>query len=189
MGIVLKPGTEIGFLTLLWTVRVPGAKNAYWECSCGCGKSIRMRSDKLKTNKLPSCGCLLREARKKSNIPLSNRVIYYRVFKPLFAKIKERDGSKCVLCESTDTLHVHHILRKSVYPQYHLYPENLVTLCSSCHFHKAHSGNTSKINLSLAEELLTHVFRKSDSFSMTPDEVSTLQSLYTTLLEKLSNVS
>ncbi len=44
-------------------------------------------------------------------------------------KIRERDGCKCVLCDGLERLSVHHIN----YLKDDLRPENLITLCTSCH--------------------------------------------------------
>lgn len=46
-------------------------------------------------------------------------------------KVKERDGYKCQTCFRTDSLEVHHILKRSLGGEHK--EENLVTLCTSCH--------------------------------------------------------
>ena len=40
------------------------ATKAKWVCLCDCGKMITMRTDSLKRNKMPSCGCAALEAHK-----------------------------------------------------------------------------------------------------------------------------
>lgn len=47
----------------------------------------------------------------------------------LRSSIRERDGNQCVICESTDRLSVHHI----DYRKHDCRPDNLITLCISCH--------------------------------------------------------
>jgi len=47
----------------------------------------------------------------------------------LKTKIRERDGYKCALCGVPDSLDVHHIN----YVKWDVRPENLITLCKSCH--------------------------------------------------------
>lgn len=55
---------------------------------------------------------------------------YGRGWTPDFkAKIRKRDSDKCVLCESTDRLAVHHI----DYHKTNCREDNLITLCISCH--------------------------------------------------------
>src|SRR5947209_17395358 len=49
--------------------------------------------------------------------------------------VKERDGFRCAVhkCQSTDDLHAHHILKKSVCPELALRLDNGITLCGACH--------------------------------------------------------
>jgi len=57
----------------------------------------------------------------------------------LYRFILDRDGRKCVLCQSSDDLTIHHIIqkrrnmRKSAPPFGRSVPTNLITLCRSCH--------------------------------------------------------
>ena len=44
-----------------------------------------------------------------------------------------RDNHSCILCTSTNSLHVHHIKMKHLYPELFYNLNNCVTLCSSCH--------------------------------------------------------
>lgn len=46
-------------------------------------------------------------------------------------EVKDRDGWKCVVCESETDLHVHHKIPREKGGIHH--PDNLITLCSSCH--------------------------------------------------------
>lgn len=57
-------------------------------------------------------------------------------------KILERDGYKCYICGKETNLHVHHIIPRDEGGPH--IPENLVTLCGSCH-RSVESGNTEKI--------------------------------------------
>lgn len=123
-----------------------------------------------------SCGCLVRELllkkkeKNKSNCFSSKneRLFYYINTRDLFAEIRHRDGNKCCLCNAEVNLHVHHILRKGIYPNYRLTPENLVTLCSNCHLWEAHSGNTNTCNITVARELLSIVFENTKSYTIDP---------------------
>ncbi|MER2105926.1 MAG: HNH endonuclease [Solibacillus sp.] len=46
-------------------------------------------------------------------------------------KVRARDGFKCVICDEESNLHVHHKIPRKYGGVNH--PDNLVTLCSSCH--------------------------------------------------------
>lgn len=113
-----------------------------------------------------SCGHYNRELIQKaregaaSTLFRSNkkRFRYYLAVKPLYDRIRERDGNCCVLCQTRKKLHVHHILRKSRYRQYLFEPANLVTLCEKCHLYDAHKGNTNDIDLKVASALLETVY-------------------------------
>lgn len=50
--------------------------------------------------------------------------------KKLKNKIKERDNNRCALCKSTKRLQVHHIN----YEKHNIDHNNLITLCTPCHF-------------------------------------------------------
>ena len=47
-------------------------------------------------------------------------------------RVKERDGC-CQKCQSTEDLHAHHLIPKSLMPQYYDVDANGITLCQSCH--------------------------------------------------------
>lgn len=162
-----KHGKVFGLLTVLhrdWT----RPQRVHWLCKCTCGNETSVRSDHLGKD-IVSCGCYNRELIRKSQEGnrsstfknTGGRLLFYTVVRPLYTEIKNRDNNSCVLCGKTTDLHVHHILRKSKYPDLIFEPNNLVTLCSDCHFFDAHSGNTNNINLELSEELLHIVFDNS----------------------------
>ena len=51
------------------------------------------------------------------------------------AKIINRDGKKCTVCESKHDLRVHHTFYYSNYPPPWEYPnDSLLTLCDTCHY-------------------------------------------------------
>ena len=144
------------------------SSHVYWLCKCKCNALVSVRSDHLGKDIL-SCGCYNKEMLLKNRENVSSvtfksnrhRILYYAYTKPINDYIKKRDKNKCVLCNTTSELHVHHILRKSKYPQYLVEPFNLVTLCTSCHLYTAHAGNTNKLDLDVASDLLTIVFKNS----------------------------
>ena len=149
-------------------------KRRSFHCQCSCGNMLSVRStDFMRTT---SCGCLVRELRlkKKENNPSTcfgskrERLFYYKATRNLFEEIRHRDNHHCVFCSAETNLHVHHILRKGQYPQYRLYPENLVTLCEKCHLWSAHGGNTSTCDIDIANELLHIVFDNSRTYTVNP---------------------
>ena len=55
---------------------------------------------------------------------------------------KQRDNFTCVLCGISKYLHSHHIIPLSYDKTLATDPKNIITLCETCHFKKAHiKGN------------------------------------------------
>ena len=162
----------------------PNKKRRSYYCQCACGNIVSVRSsDFLRTT---SCGCLVKELRlkqkekNKSNSfsSASHRLKYYLATRDLFEEIRKRDNNSCVFCNAESNLHVHHIVRKSVYPEYMFRPENLITLCDKCHIWEAHKGNTNTCDLTVARELLAISFINSINYSIN-------ESLVTEVTEKV----
>jgi len=66
-----------------------------------------------------------------------------------------RDKHTCVYCgKKGGHLHAHHILPYWVKPVAFLDKDNLVTVCTKCHFKKAHLGNWHKFDVELVTEKL-----------------------------------
>jgi hypothetical protein len=64
------------------------------------------------------------------NIKFSN--LWHKPFtEQLKQTVKDRDGWRCVICEGETDLHVHHKIPRDKGGIHH--PDNLVTLCASCH--------------------------------------------------------
>lgn len=60
---------------------------------------------------------------------------------PQWAKIRKEhilSSAECVACGRDYPLEVHHILPFHVFPSKELAPENLITLCTDCHFTFGH---------------------------------------------------
>jgi hypothetical protein len=160
---ISKVGKTYGLLTVLR--RDKTKKRTYWICQCDCGVVKSVRSDHLGKNTV-SCGCyneeIIRKIKERAGSNTfrlrGHRLLFYKVVKPLYSEIKKRDNNCCVLCGKRTGLHIHHILRKSKYPELMFEPCNLITLCDTCHLWDAHSGNTNTINLELAQELLQIAF-------------------------------
>lgn len=49
------------------------------------------------------------------------------------ALVRERDGQRCATCGGTRRLAVHHIVPRCERPDLTFEPENLITLCTTCH--------------------------------------------------------
>jgi NUMOD3 motif len=75
-----------------------------------------------------------------------------------FTKIRNdvfnRDNYKCCYCSNKGHLHAHHILPFWVCKEAFLDKENLITVCSDCHFAKAHKGNWQKFDTDIVTENL-----------------------------------
>jgi len=65
----------------------------------------------------------------RKNIIKSNKPTYPREFRKIKSIIKNREGHKCIMCDSNDNLEVHHIN----YDKQDCSDSNLVTLCKRCH--------------------------------------------------------
>ena len=66
------------------------------------------------------------------------------------AIVKKRDNHTCQLCGTTEKLHTHHIHSKKNRPDLILDPNNIITLCETCHLYKAHdNGNNRNTNQDL----------------------------------------
>ena len=61
-------GMTFGRLTAKELVRADKSKGAIWRCECSCGGEKEVPASRLRSNKTQSCGCLVREAKERSNI-------------------------------------------------------------------------------------------------------------------------
>ena len=62
-------------------------------------------------------------------------------------KVKELDDSKCQICESTENIHVHHIIPQKLEPFFALDPINGICLCKECHYKYGHKDECSTSNI------------------------------------------
>lgn len=165
-------GKVFGRLTVLELDRVDKCSygyNVYWKCQCACGNLKSVVSTSLKFGLIRSCGCLSTETksrlikirneqhRLKYGLKEPSEVLKLRYKHKKYRNIiLERDGNKCVLCDSQEELHIHHIV-----PLCHDVIDNknnLVTLCKSCHEHKAHDfQNRTIINEEIQNKLKGYV--------------------------------
>jgi hypothetical protein len=69
-----------------------------------------------------------------------------------------KNNPKCVICEGTQQLNVHHIKPFHLHPELELEPTNLVTLCECasygiiCHLFVGHLGSYKNINPNSVED-------------------------------------
>lgn len=141
----------------------------YWICKCSCGNIKSLLGASLKNGLIRSCGCLSTETKSRlTKIRNEQHRLKYGLKEPtLVLKLRqkhkkyrsiilERDGNKCVLCGSQEELHIHHIV-----PLCHDTIDNknnLVTLCKSCHEHKAHDfQNRTIINEEIQNKLKDYI--------------------------------
>lgn len=86
------------------------------------------------------------------------------VFKPLRSYVFNRDKHTCHYCNiKGGHLHAHHILPYWLCEDAFLDANNLITVCTNCHFEKAHLGDWSKFDVELiTEKLITtyHIHRE-----------------------------
>lgn len=81
-----------------------------------------------------------------------------RTRKNISAKLKleiiARDGGKCLLCNNTVALQVHHIIPVKNLPQLINEADNLATVCKKCHYSSVHP-NTRTYDRNIARKLLS----------------------------------
>lgn len=145
-----------------------------WSVSCNCGNPDvhHVSTNELVSGNTSSCGCLAKEKRQEylknyrslqgsdPEIPLTkiNTEIRTKLFKSgNLITVRIRDGHICQLCGIKETknmkLFIHHIIPIHIDQSKSLDINNLISLCQECHFAKAHSGNYSKLDYSIVEQL------------------------------------
>lgn len=125
---------------------------------CGCTVNIRLQYSKNKKDDEISCRkCISKKNKMRSMMPTVTPEILNRN-KAVFGKelnywlldgfgtgasqkIMDRDGWKCYICGKEKNLHVHHIIPRNRGGEHT--PENLITLCGSCH-RNIESGDVDK---------------------------------------------
>lgn len=121
-------------------------------CRCFCGNTVVVFNYNLTGGHTLSCGCLQKEIVSKIGHELTSKIygessIAYRngnsngrnllssrtEFKEACEKVMNTNDYKCVKCDSTDNIHIHHIIPYSVNKNLFLEASNMTTLCVSCH--------------------------------------------------------
>ena len=104
----------------------------------------------------------------KRNGPRSDKRLTSKSWKKLADKIRERDGNKCRICKTEEArLHVHHIYHRTAEEMNDDNPENLLTLCGSCHS-KVHRITIGRENGKLVVSGLVFDFLKAEEISIAP---------------------
>lgn len=128
-------------------------RKSFFNCACSCGNNTIVRSDLLKSGHTSSCGCYHSERISGFNSHFwKGGVTDYNEKQrksPDYRKVRysiiKRD-KKCKVCSSDKNLRVHHLSSFATDEQNRLNPNNLVTLCLTCHldFHKKYgkTGNS-----------------------------------------------
>jgi hypothetical protein len=136
-------GERFGRLIVLKYSHFGQAKEhkSFWKCRCDCGNEVIVSRSNLKSNNTTSCGCFREEIHFRNavgeNNPMWRGGVSEEAYpvewnKKLREKIRHRDGFACAICggiQANKNLDVHHI----DYDKSNLSPENLISLCSSCH--------------------------------------------------------
>jgi hypothetical protein len=168
-------GQKFGMLTVIGRSEKINNDGRYeYICKCECGKETNVLKSNLTSGRTMSCGCYNSALMKKRfedyriSKGYDKNIFMNEIFNTLrnntFGLMKhliiELDQNKCVLCNSTTNLHVHHINPLSNFldinnkdTYINLYNvENLICLCRNCH-KKAHKK---KIDLNIQTILLEH---------------------------------
>jgi len=133
--------------------RMMNVKNPSWkggvdsigvEKTClYCGRKFRVPKRREKEAKFCSLQCFnsFRLMRRKRNIEYG--AAYFRIRE----LVKIRDGYRCRICGSKSNLEVHHIIPVKYFHNKELahLPENLITLCRSCHTRVERYGQVNRL--------------------------------------------
>lgn len=98
---------------------------------CVCGTRFRLRGSRRydKLRKFCSVRCAIDNS--KPILRISKKYADRWAF--VRTEVLRRDKFKCRRCQSVKNLDVHHIRKKSVFPDLKFALENLITLCRDCH--------------------------------------------------------
>jgi len=97
-----------------------------------CGKEFFPSKFQAGRQKYCSKGCQVSAIHKRHSYKHRRSGKYQSEFRVVKPFVLERDG-RCVLCGSSDGLHVHHLDNSGREKDCNNSPDNLVVLCGSCH--------------------------------------------------------
>ena len=76
-------------------------------------------------------------------------------FKKIRSFIFNRDKFKCLIClDKKDHLHAHHLIPFWIKPEAFCDTDNIITVCTNCHFEKAHLNDWACFDVSLIPDSL-----------------------------------
>lgn len=160
-------GRKFGNLLVLSKQEIPkNPKHVEWICQCDCGKIIEnVVTDSIASGRKSSCGCKSDDHLKQYRISKGQNPEECLMPKNALArsgsrskrkKILLRDDAKCVLCSSSATLEIHHIVALKETLEQCNNDRNLVTLCKKCHRTKAHD-NYRGTNIEIQQQLFKYI--------------------------------
>ena len=144
-------GKRFGRLTVICRNGISLDHGAIWKCLCDCGEKPNIKSQNLLNGRTISCGCYRKYYLSKIRVGKKHPQWQGgKSFEPYplgwnkthREQIRYRDKYTCQLCgvpeiECNKKLNVHHI----DYDKKNINPENLVSLCNSCHTKTNHNRN------------------------------------------------
>ena len=149
---------RFGRLTVLHEAGRNKFGHVLWYCQCDCGIHVTVSGNRLKYY-TKSCGCLLKETARIQLVAINTRYKLSRGIDPhsklqsenatlrdqaktVMAESKRLDSYTCQLCrQHGGDLHSHHIIPIVDNPSLSCDPNNIITLCTTCH-KLAHDNNT-----------------------------------------------
>lgn len=114
-------GKTFGRLTVLEKDRTEKGI-LYWRCLCSCGNETILPTGRLTSGHTKSCGCLVKELQSKESFNSK----WNHDLRKLYDK-------ECQKCGSKESIAVHHIFPKNLFPNMRRNPLNGITLCTDCH--------------------------------------------------------
>lgn len=138
-------GDCYGRLTVLSLNVIKGNRGYYHKCKCSCGSIKNILSSRLLSLVIRSCGCLHRETsaingrnNRDSSITDTEREKLRLGRRScddtrLRRHAKKRFGDSCFVCNSKDSVEIHHLNSVSIDISKKYSLENCIPLCKCCH--------------------------------------------------------
>lgn len=113
---------------------------ASWLCECECGNMAIINGSDLRSGRVNSCGCLRIELMSgennrfyKSSVSKEKREAERAYFGSWRSLVINLYGSKCVICQKKNDIHVHHLYDFCSYSSMRGVPKNGIPLCNDHH--------------------------------------------------------
>ena len=168
-------GQTFGLLKVIAETSKRRLRNIIWSCRCSCGNTIDVDGSSLVKGHTKSCGCLQKQKASKifhafnkayrlvrgyeedELITIESNLIRQAItISGVKHTVKQRDKYKCVLCQSNNNLHVHHIEPFSISKEKQFDENNLITLCEICH-KLVHNNNYKQLPDKVLTEQLKYI--------------------------------